>query len=137
MRIVLDTNVFVSGVFFTGPPYEILDAWRRGEVHIVLSVEIFEEYERVTEELRPEFPNVDFRYWLELAAAHGELWPGLRLPYPVCRDPDDDKFLACAAAARVKRIVSGDKDLLVLSGYQGIEIIKPKDFVTRHLRKGQ
>ena len=36
MKVVVDTNVFISGVFFTGPPHQILDAWRRGSVHIVV-----------------------------------------------------------------------------------------------------
>jgi len=40
MRVILDTNVFVSGVFFSGPPYEILDAWRRGRLTLVVSPEI-------------------------------------------------------------------------------------------------
>ncbi len=47
MKIVLDTNVFVSGVFFTGPPYEILNAWRQAVVQIVVSPEILDEYRRV------------------------------------------------------------------------------------------
>jgi hypothetical protein len=47
MRVVLDTNVFISGVFFGGPPYQILKAWRDGEVQVVLSAEILDEYQRV------------------------------------------------------------------------------------------
>ena len=52
MRIVLDTNVFISGVFFGGPPGKILEAWRDARVRPVLSAEIFEEYRRVGVELR-------------------------------------------------------------------------------------
>jgi predicted nucleic acid-binding protein len=47
MRIVLDTNVFVSGIFFSGPPHRILGAWRDGRVRIVYSTSIAEEYQRV------------------------------------------------------------------------------------------
>lgn len=43
MRAVLDTNVLVSGVFFSGPPYEILGAWRHGRLGLVLSAEILDE----------------------------------------------------------------------------------------------
>ena len=43
MKIVLDTNVFISGVFFTGPPYHILEAWRDGNVEIIISEEILDE----------------------------------------------------------------------------------------------
>ncbi|NIM99892.1 MAG: PIN domain-containing protein, partial [candidate division Zixibacteria bacterium] len=59
MRIVLDTNVFVSGVFFTGPPYQILKAWRDGEVQLAVSPEIVEEYQRVGKALANQFPGVD------------------------------------------------------------------------------
>jgi putative PIN family toxin of toxin-antitoxin system len=44
VRIVLDTNVFISGVFFSGPPYKILEAWRNGRIVLVVSPEILEEY---------------------------------------------------------------------------------------------
>jgi predicted nucleic acid-binding protein len=53
---------------------------------------------------------------------------------PVCSDPDDDKFLACAIAGGSKIIVSGDKHLLKISGFQGIEILKPQELVNRYLR---
>jgi predicted nucleic acid-binding protein len=49
-----------------------------------------------------------------------EIFDAPPLPMPVCRDPDDDAVLACAIAARVDLIVSGDQDLLVLKRYQGI-----------------
>jgi len=41
-KIVLDTNVFVSDVFFTGPPYEILQAWRNGRAHLLISPAIMD-----------------------------------------------------------------------------------------------
>ena len=66
MKIVLDTNVFVAGVFFSGPPHRILQAWCGGKVQLVLSPEIFHEYSRVGEELGEQFPAVDLRPVLEL-----------------------------------------------------------------------
>ena len=59
MKVVVDTNVFVSGVFFSGPSYQILDAWRHGKVELVVSPEILDEYYRVAEELSKEFPGTD------------------------------------------------------------------------------
>ncbi len=55
MRVILDTNVFVSGVFFVGPPYRILEAWRDGKLRLVLTQEILEEYQRVGEALAEQF----------------------------------------------------------------------------------
>ena len=51
------------------------------------------------------------------------------------RDPDDDKFLGCAKAAKALYIVSGDKDLLVLEKFEEIEIITAKEFCERYLVK--
>ncbi len=66
MRIVVDTNVFVSGVFYGGPPHEILEAWRENTVQLVMSPEIFDEYQRVGYLLAEEFPGVDLGPILEL-----------------------------------------------------------------------
>ncbi len=134
MKIVLDTNVFVSGVFFTGPPYQILQAWRDGRLQIVLSGDILAEYRRVGERLAEQFPHVNLAPLIELVAVKGKMVRALRLPAPVCDDPDDDKFLACALADRCKVIVSGDKHLLKVSGYRGIRVMRPKDFVEERLR---
>ena len=58
MKVVVDTNVFISGVFFTGPPHQILDAWMRGSVHIVVAPEILIEYYDTSAELTAHFPDV-------------------------------------------------------------------------------
>ncbi|KPJ51807.1 MAG: hypothetical protein AMJ37_04070, partial [Dehalococcoidia bacterium DG_18] len=87
MRIVLNTNVFVSGVFFSGPPYQILKAWRDGKVQLVISQEILEEYQRVGETLAYQFPGVDLGPILELVTVKAELTQAPRLPEPVCDDP--------------------------------------------------
>ena len=55
------------------------------------------------------------------------------LKEPVCEDPDDDKFLACALASGSKVIISGDKLLLKISGYQGIQVLNPRAFVDQSL----
>jgi len=52
----------------------------------------------------------------------------------VCRDPDDDWVLATAVAGDAEAIVSGDADLLTLSRYSGIEILSPRQFVSRSMR---
>lgn len=135
MRIILDTNVVVSGVFFTGPPYHILKAWRDGIVHIVVSPEILGEYQRVGGVLAKQYPGIDLDPILNLLAAEAELIPAPPLPQPVCDDPDDDKFLACALASKTKIIISGDKQLLRVSGYRSIEVIRPRTFVDDYLSK--
>jgi predicted nucleic acid-binding protein len=59
MRIVLDTNVFISGIFFSGPPSQILTAWKNSKFQIVLSQEILKEYRRVAVSLADKFTMID------------------------------------------------------------------------------
>ena len=58
---------------------------------------------------------------------------GADLPEPVSEDPDDDKFLACALASNTRIIVSGDSDLLKVTGYADIRVLTPKVFITEFL----
>jgi len=133
VRVVLDTNVFVSGVFFGGHPYRILDAWRRARLTLVLSPEILDEYRRVGESLAERYEGVDLSPFLRLLVAHAEFVQPSPLASPVCRDPDDDKFLACAIAGRAQAIVTGDRDLLSLSEFRSIPVLSPRTFVETHL----
>ena len=102
MRVILDTNVFISGVFFGGPPYRILEGWRDGKVQLVLSHEILEEYQRVGDTLVEQFPGVELQPMLELVTMNAELFSDQVVLEPVCEEPDDDKFIACALASGCK-----------------------------------
>ena len=134
MRVVLDTNVLVSGVFFGGLPRRILDAWRSGALIVVFSPEILDEYQRVGERLSERFKGVDLHPFLQLVGVHGHLQESPALEAAVTDDPDDDKFFACAYASGVKVIVSGDDHLLRASGWRGIEVLRPAEFCERFLR---
>ncbi len=133
MRVVLDTNVFVSGIFWAGPPSDVLIAWRDRKVDIVLSLPILEEYLRIAIELSRKFPMVDLFPFIDLLTTRGKICIPKRLPRQVCHDSSDDQFLACALGGNVRCIVSGDHHLLDVSGYKGIEILKPREFVNRYL----
>lgn len=133
MRVVLDTNVFVSAVFFSGPPYQILKAWRDGKIQLVVSPEILDEYQRVGEILAKQFPKVGLGPIIDLLAVEADLVSPPPLPQPICADPDDDKFLACALASKTQFVISGDKHLLNVSDYRGIKIVRPRKFVDEYL----
>jgi len=133
VRIILDTNVFVSGVFFSGPPYQILKAWRDGILNLVISEEIFEEYQRVGEVLGEQYPMVALQPILDLVRVRAQIYPVKCLPESIADDPDDDKFLACALACKNKMIVSGDKHSLKVIGFREIKIIRPREFVDAYL----
>ena len=80
-----------------------------------------------------QFPGIDLGPILELLTVKAELILASGLPEPVCDDPDDDKFLACALASKAKLIVSGDKHLLRVSSYRGIVILSPRKFIDEYL----
>jgi putative PIN family toxin of toxin-antitoxin system len=133
VKVVIDTNVFVSGVFFSGPPYRILRAWRDERVELVVSPEILEEYRRVGEILAEDHPGIDLFPWLELVIQKASIVSDSSLAQGICDDPDDDKFLACALASKSRIVISGDRHLLKVSGYRGIETVKPRDFLIKYL----
>jgi len=133
VKFVLDTNVFVSGVFFSGPPFQILKAWNDGKIQLVVSAEILDEYRRVGEILAEDHPNIDLKSVLDYVIRNAEVYTAPPLPESVCDDPEDDKFLACALASGSVVIVSGDKHLHKVSGYKKVKVLKPRDFFNEFL----
>jgi len=101
VRIVLDTNVLVPGIFFSGPPRQILEAWTDGALQVVLSLEILEEYRRVAGELQSKFPTIDIPPILDFLLIHSEICLPSPMPAPVSADPEDDKFIECAFSGGV------------------------------------
>ena len=129
MKVVVDTNVLVSGVFFGGMPSRILEAWRDKRIDVVVSPDILEEYRRVGEHLETQFTDVSLAPFLALLVMNAEIIEPPDLPEQVSRDSDDDKFIACALAGGCHVIISGDKDLLSISGYRGVKVVAPREFL--------
>ena len=128
MRIVLDTNVFISS-FFGGNPRTIIDLWKDGRLTLCLSQDIFDEYIEVLRRLgldnTPELEEL-----LKLFATGFRIVFTTRTPeIHVVADPDDDKFIACALALKAGCVVSGDKVLVDVRLYQGIRIVTPREFL--------
>ena len=133
MKVVIDTNVLISGVFFSGAPYQVLQAWRDQKIQVVISPEIMAEYRRVGEIFTQERSGVDLSKILDYVFQNAIFYKSPAVPEPVCTDPDDDKFFACALASGSKLIVSGDKHLLKASGYHEVEVLKPNEFLEKFL----
>ena len=135
MRVVLDTNVLVSGIFFGGIPGRILSRWATGELTLVLSQAVLTEYPRVGHELGIRYAELEvpFDSIVTLIAMNALLVDASPLSEPVSDDPADDMFLAAAVAAHASIVVSGDKDLLRVSGWQGIVVLTPRQFHDSYL----
>ena len=128
MKVVLDTNVLSSGIFFGGLPRVVLDAWAEERFQILVSPLIFDEYVRTCERLSESHPGLDFQSVLASIIGHGKLVPDLTSSVSITADPDDDKFMLCARDWRAI-IVSGDQHLLDASGWEGVRVMKAHDFL--------
>ena len=125
-RIVIDTNIVLSGLLWRGPPYVLLThIGQNPGMQLFSSQALIDELAAVL--IRPSPAK---RLKLINKTAHEVLVDYVRavtvlqpLAQPVCRDPDDDEVLALALLAQAQAIVSGDNDLLVLQRFEGIAIL--------------
>jgi len=129
LKVVIDTNVFVSS-FFGGIPKQIIDLWKQGDITLCLSQDIIEEYLLVLNRLglkdKEEINSLTRLFAESYNAVFTSNTPDLNV---VIDDPDDDKFLECAVALDCKIIVSGDQHLKDLKKYIDIKILSPRDFI--------
>lgn len=132
MRIVIDTNVVISGTFFGGFPRKVLEAAVYGDITACATTEIVEEYEEIVDEMiRRKQGKLRKDVLAPFIAALD--FTDVKTQVAISRDPDDDKFISCAVDAKALYIVSGDKDLLTIEQYEGIEIITASEFCNKYL----
>ncbi len=136
---VLDTNVWISGIFFSrGIPAQILQAWRDAYFDVAITTDIFDELQKKLIQKARQFgaPSSLALEWIAYIQTYAKtVHPAQNLP-PTSRDPDDDMFIAAAIGAKAKFIASGDKDLLVLKNYKSIQIVSPREFLDYLLNHG-
>jgi putative PIN family toxin of toxin-antitoxin system len=135
MRVVLDTNVLVSALFFPGLPSKALSAWLEDEFDLVVTAEILGEYRRIASRIGERFPDVGLDPVLDRIVLHALLVVPVKLPSDACSDRDDIKFLECAVAGQAKYVVTGDRALLRASGYEGVEVVTPRVFLEQCLQR--
>lgn len=121
--------MIISGVFFSGPPYLILEAWRDGLIDLVVSLEILEEYRRVGKILQDQHNRIEIETFFSLLALRSEIILAEPLSEQICEDSEDDKFISCALAGGCGIIISGDKLLRKVSGYKGVKVMTPREFL--------
>jgi len=135
MRLVLDTNVVIAALLWSGPPNRLIELAAEGTVEPAGSGTLLAElaevlhrtkFARKLTEQHTSVPEVVQRY-RELA----ELVTVSGVPSVIADDPDDDHVLACALAARADLIVSGDHHLLEFKLYQGIPIVSASEALQR------
>jgi putative PIN family toxin of toxin-antitoxin system len=127
-RVVIDTNIYISAIFWNGKPREVIDLGRDGKITIFTSLDIENEIAgklKTTFKLAEEDVNqilLDFSTFTLPIRINKEL-------IVVRDDPDDNKFIECAVECRANYIISGDRRLLNLKEYEGIKLIKSSEFL--------
>lgn len=128
-RLVLDSNVVISGVLFGGPPARLLMHALEGSIRCFVSMPILDEIRDVLQ--RPKFgllPEQAFGLIEELHDLCHIVTPQRRVRV-ITADPADNAILECAVCAQADLIVSGDSHLLDLRCWNGIRILAPADAV--------
>lgn len=134
MRVVLDTNVVVSSFIVpTGSPAKVLKRMRDGAYELFVSDSILAEYRDVLQEacisVRHGYTRDEVAQLVDELGDYAFVVTPQEVSAVVGADPDDDKFIECAVAAGAGYIVSGDKHLLALKEYAGVQILSPAAFL--------
>lgn len=135
LRVVFDTNHLVSALISPhGKPAKILNAWKRGEVLLLVSEAILKEarrvlaYPKIRKTIRLSEGEID-DFMVQLSK-QGLLVPAEIKVRVIEDDPSDDKFLSCAVEGKADYLVSGDKHLKALKEYRGVRIVSPGAFLS-------
>jgi putative PIN family toxin of toxin-antitoxin system len=129
MKVVIDTNIFVSS-FFGGNPRKIVDFWKNGKIILCLSKDILDEYVDVLQRIGLK-EEEEIEELLSLFAKGFNIVFTTKTPKikAVKDDPDDDKFIECAVALKAEVIITGNKALTAMGEYVGIKILNPQEFL--------
>jgi putative PIN family toxin of toxin-antitoxin system len=129
MRIVLDTNVLVSGLLSPfGPPAEIVRMVSSGELTLCLDARLLSEYADVLRHPRFQFDEDKVAALLDQIEHDGLLVAPGPLPESL-PDPDDEPFLAVAIAGDAECLVTGNLDHFPARLRQGVRILSPAGFL--------
>ncbi len=123
IRVVLDTNIYVSGILFSGNPREVLSLAIKGKIDVFISPEILTELKEVLSGKKFGFSpeRVDFTI-REIESITTRIIPSKKHSV-VTRDSDDNIVIDCAMRSKAEYIITGDNDLLSLKKFKNIKII--------------
>jgi putative PIN family toxin of toxin-antitoxin system len=132
LRVVLDTNVLVSGLAYPQSiSGRIVSIWRQGGLDVVLSRYILDELANVLPRLsRIQLSSSEIRDLVDSLMFLADVIEPEAEPDPTLRDPADQQVLGTLRASRADYLITGDKDLLVLMGKY--PIVTPATFWARH-----
>ncbi|MBS3092245.1 putative toxin-antitoxin system toxin component, PIN family [Candidatus Pacearchaeota archaeon] len=128
MMAIIDTNIFVSGIFWEGNfCSQIIDEWKNKKFELVSSVEIIDEFVETLKNFKIQMPDEMIEEWRNLIIENSIMVePTIKLD-AIKDDPDDNKFLEAGISGNVDLVISQDKHLLKLKQYRGIKIVSPEE----------
>jgi putative PIN family toxin of toxin-antitoxin system len=129
MKIVIDSNVFISSFFWGGHPREVFERIINGLDELYITDEIIKEISSVMNSSKFDTNINEIEDYIKIIEKYSKKIISKNIPESISRDKDDDKILQCGLDGNVDFIVTGDKDLLVLREYKTMKIIKPKDYL--------
>ncbi|OBQ37559.1 MAG: hypothetical protein AN487_10015 [Anabaena sp. CRKS33] len=136
MKVVLDTNIWVSAIIWGGLPDQILLLHEQDKLTIAMSQKLLDELECTfnKRKLAPKLQALSLTVPIVINLIQESVifYSIQELNVPELRDVDDNIILATAIAGEVDVIITGDQDLLVLVEYQGIAIKTAKDFLNEY-----
>ena len=131
-RVVLDTSVFISAVLFGRGPGRLVSLWQDHIITLLLSSDVLKEYLRVLSYPKFHLTREEIKSLIEVEVLPFSEPVEIRTrPQLIDQDPADNKFLELAIGGEAHFVVSGDKHLLDLASYEGIEIISTAEFLKR------
>lgn len=129
MRVVLDTNIFVSGIHWDGNSRKILNAWLDMKLEVIISFDIIEEITRTLKNFRIPLVEHDIELWESLLLETSFfVFPEDHFDV-VKNDADDNKFVDAAVEGHAQFIISQDKHLLNIKEFGEIKVVHPNEFV--------
>ncbi|MFT4309464.1 MAG: putative toxin-antitoxin system toxin component, PIN family [Candidatus Woesearchaeota archaeon] len=134
MRVVIDTNVFISGLFWMGAPNSILELWKKRLIQNITSEMIINEINTVLKSKHINVPEELRVEIVELVVSNSIIVYPTKI-IRVSRDITDNKFIEAAIEGKAEYVISGDKDLLSLKEYGNIVFISPTDFLKKYYCK--
>lgn len=131
MKVVIDTNVLVSAIYWGGIPLKVLDKCLEHPYEIIISEEIWQEYCNVIRLLEEKYlPGEGTLARLDYLARASTMVETVKSG-PITSDANDDIFFEAALSSGAKAIISGDKHLLDKHLFKDISVLKPRNFLKR------
>ncbi len=129
MRVVLDTNIFISGFFWHGPAEKILNLWKSGKFSLIISMDIISEIVKVLKDFKIKMSDIQRKQLIDIIIGMSLIVELTEKVDIVKDDPDDNKFIEASISGKADYIITQDKHLLKIKQFRNIKVLTPEEFL--------